>query len=45
MVEISLKKIKEPKTENHLVIEGVGGLLVPLNDKETIIDLIKPITK
>ena len=41
-VEISLKKIKEPKTENHLVIEGAGGLLVPLNDKETIIDLIKP---
>lgn len=41
-IEISLKKIKEPKTENHLVIEGAGGLLVPLNNKETILDLIKP---
>ena len=41
-IKISLKKIKEPKTENHLVIEGAGGLLVPLNDKETILDLIKP---
>jgi len=39
---IDLKKIKEPKTKNNLVIEGAGGLLVPLNDKETILDIIKP---
>ncbi|NHN27174.1 dethiobiotin synthase [Flavobacterium jejuense] len=39
---IDLKKIKEPKTKNHLVIEGAGGLLVPLNEKDTIIDLIQP---
>ncbi len=40
-VQIDLGKIKEPTTENYLVIEGAGGLLVPLNGKETILDLIK----
>jgi dethiobiotin synthetase len=39
---IDLDNIKEPNTENHLVIEGAGGLLVPLNDRDTIMDLIKP---
>ena len=41
-VEINLDAIKEPKTENHLIIEGAGGLLVPLNDADTILDLIQP---
>lgn len=41
-VEIRLEDIKRPKTENHLVIEGAGGLLVPLNDTDTIADLIQP---
>ena len=40
-IEIDINLIKEPKTDNHLVIEGAGGLLVPLNDKETIVDMIK----
>ena len=40
-VGIDLKKIKEPKTKNHLVIEGAGGLFVPLNDVGTIADLIQ----
>lgn len=40
-VKISAKKIKRPLTQNTLVIEGAGGLLVPLNDKETIADLIQ----
>ena len=31
-----------PDTDNHLVIEGAGGLLVPLNDTDTIMDLIAP---
>jgi len=39
---INLKSIKEPTTKNHLVIEGAGGLLVPLNNKQTVLDLIKP---
>ena len=38
---INLNKIKEPKTDNHLVIEGAGGILVPLNDKDCIADLIQ----
>ena len=41
-IEIDIKKIKSPKTNNHLVIEGAGGLLVPLNDKDTVFNLIKP---
>ncbi|NNJ87851.1 MAG: dethiobiotin synthase [Eudoraea sp.] len=41
-ISIQLNKIKEPQTANHLVIEGAGGLLVPFNEKETILDLIKP---
>ena len=33
---IDLKKIIAPKTKNNLVIEGAGGLLVPLNNTSTI---------
>lgn len=29
-----------PETQNHLIIEGAGGLMVPLNDHFLIIDLI-----
>lgn len=38
---IDLKQIKEPMTTNHLVIEGAGGVLVPLNDTDYVIDLIQ----
>lgn len=41
-VAIDTKNIKAPKTHNDLVIEGAGGLLVPLNNKDTILDLIQP---
>ena len=41
-VVIKVNDIKRPKTKNKLVVEGAGGLLVPLNDTETIIDLIQP---
>lgn len=41
-VVIDVAKIIEPKTKNHIVIEGAGGVFVPLNDKDTIMDLIKP---
>lgn len=40
-ITIDVTKITEPKTKNHLVIEGAGGLFVPLNDQDTIIDLIQ----
>ena len=39
---VNLKRIQQPKTDNHLVIEGAGGLLVPLNETDTILDLIQP---
>ena len=41
-VVIDIKNIKVPKTKNNLVIEGAGGLFVPLNEKDTIVDLIQP---
>lgn len=41
-ITIDLKKIIEPKTKNHLVIEGAGGVLVPLNDTDFVMDLIQP---
>ena len=37
---ILLSKINAPKTDNHLIIEGAGGLLVPLNNQECILDII-----
>jgi len=40
-VKISIKNIAIPATTNNLVIEGAGGLMVPLNEKELMIDLIK----
>lgn len=44
-IEIDTKAIRLPKTKNRLVIEGAGGLLVPLNEKHTVCDLIKPTYK
>ncbi|MAZ27828.1 MAG: dethiobiotin synthase [Cytophagaceae bacterium] len=41
-IEVNAAAITEPQTENNLVIEGAGGLLVPINDTETILDLIQP---
>jgi dethiobiotin synthetase len=40
-ITIDIQQIVEPKTANHLVIEGAGGLLVPLNNSDYIIDLIQ----
>ena len=41
--EITIKEIiaNLPSTKNRLIIEGAGGLMVPLNQKELILDLIK----
>ena len=41
-IRISLDDLERPDTKNHLVIEGAGGLLVPLNEQDTIADLIRP---
>ena len=40
-ITIDTDGIAEPETSNHLVIEGAGGLLVPLNEKRTLIELIQ----
>ena len=42
-ISISLAKIRVsmPSTANHLVIEGAGGLMAPLNKKQFVVDLIK----
>ena len=42
-VVVDVKQVTEPLINNsHLVIEGAGGVFVPLNDNDTIADLIKP---
>ena len=38
-VSLRLEDFRLPETGNTLVVEGAGGVLVPLNDEERIIDL------
>ncbi len=40
-IEIELEKFHLPETNHPLIVEGAGGLMVPLNNRELIIDLIK----
>ncbi|WP_281238271.1 dethiobiotin synthase [Flavobacterium praedii] len=40
-ISIDLENIIEPNTNNHLVIEGAGGVFVPLNEADCVIDLIR----
>lgn len=40
-ISIDSDKFVVPETDNTLIIEGAGGLMVPLNDNFLIIDLIK----
>ncbi|WP_018621955.1 dethiobiotin synthase [Spirosoma luteum] len=40
-VTIELDRIKAPKTDNALVVELAGGLMVPLNSHKLNIDLVK----
>ncbi len=39
-VEIHMREIKLPQTNNRLIVEGAGGLMVPLNKEHLMIDLI-----
>ena len=39
-VQISLSDFQMPETNAPLIVEGAGGLMVPLNDNETILDLM-----
>ncbi len=40
-IKIEPEKFVLPETDNTLIIEGAGGLMVPLNDNFLMIDLIK----
>lgn len=42
-IEINLQKINLPDTTSSIVIEGAGGLLVPINNSEYVIDIAKKI--
>lgn len=39
-VEIDLEQIILPKVSGNLIVEGAGGVLVPVNDTETILDVV-----
>lgn len=38
-VQIEVSQLELPETSNHLIVEGAGGILVPVNDREFIIDI------
>lgn len=38
---ININDFKLPETQNNLIVEGAGGLMVPLSDSEFMIDLIE----
>lgn len=40
-IEIIPEEIIVPATENNLVIEGAGGIIVPLNNRQTMLDLMQ----
>lgn len=40
-IEINMNDFDLPDTKNNLIVEGAGGCLVPINDKEFVIDIIK----
>ncbi len=39
-VEIEIEKFKLPETNNRLIIEGAGGIMVPMNNELVMFDLI-----
>ena len=40
-VEIDVSKITLPDVKGNLIVEGAGGVLVPINEEETIMDIVK----
>lgn len=40
-VEIDVKGLKLPDTQNNLIVEGAGGLMVPLNKRYLVLDLVQ----
>ncbi len=40
-LQLEAHSIQLPKTSNQLIVEGAGGLFVPINDKALLIDLMQ----
>ena len=40
-IAIQREAFQLPQTDNHLIVEGAGGLFVPLNDQYLLLDLIQ----
>jgi dethiobiotin synthetase len=40
-IEIDIERISMPQTTNRLLVEGAGGLLVPINGELVVFDLIE----
>ncbi|WP_161890939.1 dethiobiotin synthase [Pontibacter russatus] len=40
-IELNVRAIKLPQTENNLIVEGAGGLMVPLNKRFLMLDLVQ----
>ncbi|MCV9385723.1 dethiobiotin synthase [Reichenbachiella ulvae] len=40
-VKVERKQFSVPETENNLIIEGAGGLMVPINSSEFVIDFAR----
>ncbi|MFC1884235.1 dethiobiotin synthase [Thermodesulfobacteriota bacterium] len=40
-IDLEFFRIPENRKSNYLIIEGAGGIMVPLNEKHFILDLIK----
>lgn len=38
-IELNISDFSLPETDNNLIIEGAGGIMVPINDDEFVIDL------
>jgi dethiobiotin synthetase len=39
-VKLSIAKVELPQSDNRIVVEGAGGVMVPLNSQETYVDLM-----
>ena len=40
-ISVNASDFQIPQTQNHLVIEGAGGWLVPINDREFVADIVQ----
>jgi len=39
-IQLKLSEIELPKSDNTIVVEGAGGIMVPFNSRETYLDLM-----